>query len=336
MVKTRRLPEPITIESGLPQNIAYCRKCQKLKKDSDFYKATDLVLDSNGKMSVCKDCINEMYVLFLDSEHGSIFKAVLKLCRMLNVKYDEGAISSALEHMKIRESDETKFFGFYRLKLLTNNRTDMSDTSIDLTYKDNPIIIHDVISDDSFDGAGEELKYKWGENFEEEDYIWLEKEYGEWRARHRIDTKSQEELLKMIVLKSFDIRQARKEGKDASSLEKAFRDLLNTSALSPLHMNAADSGENKDVFGLWIASIEKEEPAEWLEHEGRPLYKDVDNIEQYFQDYFVRPLKNFILQSKSFNVSDDDVSNDDIESFIDSDSEMEDQNNDSEESPISI
>lgn len=236
---------------------------------------------------------------------------------MLNVKYDESAIQGAIEMLKSKQTDDEKLFGYYRLSLLTINRTNVSDTFVDLTYKDNPTITINTISDDEFDGSGEELKYRWGDNFEKEDYIWLEKEYSDWKTRHLIDTKSQEELLKMIVLKSFDIRKARMEGRDSSALEKAFRELLNTSGLSPLHMNAADSGESKDVFGIWIADIEKEEPAQWLEHEGRPLYKDVDNIEKYFEDYFVRPLRNFILQSKSFNVSDKDVSDSvDINSFL--------------------
>jgi len=34
----------------------YCRKCQKDKKETEFFKATDLYLDSNGKSSICKDC----------------------------------------------------------------------------------------------------------------------------------------------------------------------------------------------------------------------------------------------------------------------------------------
>ena len=167
MVKTRRLPEPITIDTGLPTNLAYCRKCQKLKHEAEFYKAVDLVLDSNGKMSVCKECINEMYVLFVDSEHGSISKAVLKICRMLNMKYDETAIYSALEHMKIKESDESKFFGFYRLKLLTNNRTTISDSSIDLTYRDNPIINTNYEMSTEFEVSKDVIDF-WGKGYQTE------------------------------------------------------------------------------------------------------------------------------------------------------------------------
>ena len=51
----------------------------------------------------------------------------------------------------------------------------------------------------------------------------------------------------------------------------------------------------------WIEEIEKYEPAVWLKNEGHDdLYKDVGNVDEYFQKYFVRPLKNFMLQSKDF------------------------------------
>jgi hypothetical protein len=315
-VKSRRLKR-VSADESMPDGFSYCRKCRTVKKNYLFHKAVDNVLDTNGFFSVCKACANELYSGFLSSE-GSTQKAILCMCRILNVAYNESAIEAALKQVEVKGGvEEESIWGLYRAKLIIQLRTSLTDNTdnLDLTYRDNPIVNIENIDDDSFDGAGKDLKVFWGENFEESDYIWLEKEYSDWRSRHTIDTKSQEELLKMIVMKSFDIRKARQSGKDASSLEKSFRELLNTSALSPLQMNAANSGENMDTFGSWIADIERDEPAQWLERDGKPLYKDVDNIEEYFQKYFVRPLRNFILQSKDFNITDETLGEEEFDVF---------------------
>ena len=35
------------------------------------------------------------------------------------------------------------------------------------------------------------------------------------------------------------------------------------------------------------------------------MYRDVGNVEKYFDDYFVRPLKNFVTQSKDFKIDNE-------------------------------
>lgn len=113
MVKTRKIiKEEPSIEGGLPHGKCYCRKCQKIKTDKHFYKATDLELDKNGFMSVCKDCINSLYVEILEKENGIINKAFLRMCRMLNIRYDERALSSSVEQIRKTEKNEDKIFGY--------------------------------------------------------------------------------------------------------------------------------------------------------------------------------------------------------------------------------
>jgi hypothetical protein len=311
MVKTRRLAPEITVESGLPQNFGLCRKCQKIKKLQDFYKATDLFLDSNGHMSVCKDCINTMYVSILDSEHGSISKTILRMCRMLNVKYDESAISSALEHTKIREADETKLFGFYRLKLLTNNRTDVSDTSVDLTYKDSPVINMGFDKPMEYEVSQDVIDF-WGEGFETSEYEWLEKTLDGWKKTHKCDTKAEEVLFREIVFKQFEIEKARKENSSTSSLIKELQDIMKTASVDPAKANVAGAGKSQDTFSAFIKMIEENEPAEVFGDE-REAFKDFQGIEKYFYKYVVRSIKNFITGSRDFNL---DAEEDEIEGEI--------------------
>lgn len=75
-------------------------------------------------------------------------------------------------------------------------------------------------------------------------------------------------------------------------------------AISPNMANASTASKSTETFGLWIKDIEELEPAEW--HQDNTIYKDMDNLDFYFQNYFVRPIRNFITGSRDFNITEMD------------------------------
>src|SRR3972149_6925785 len=97
--RSRQIKEIIGEDECLPENTSYCRKCMKVKGKINFLKTTTPDLDSTNCFSVCTSCVNEMYGKILLSENWNIQKTVLKLCRILNVRYEESAIESALKHI---------------------------------------------------------------------------------------------------------------------------------------------------------------------------------------------------------------------------------------------
>lgn len=311
MVRSKRIAEALETKS-LPPNTGYCRKCQTVKLEQQFFKAVDNVLDSSGLMSVCKDCINELYLNILDSEHGSIEKTVFRLCRMLNVKYQEEAIQLALEHITIKQSDPNKFFGFYRLKLLLINRADVNDTLVDLTYVDNPVINTNNNASLEFEVDDEVISF-WGKGYETEDYRWMEQTLDEWKKTHKCDSKAEEILFKEIVFKQLEIEKARQEKKSTASLVKELQEIMKTAAVDPAKANVASAGKSQDTFSAFIKLIEESEPAEVFGAE-RDAFKDFQGIDKYFQKYVTRPLKNFILGSRDFNI-DSDADDNELEEF---------------------
>ena len=87
-------------------------------------------------------------------------------------------------------------------------------------------------------------------------------------------------------------------------------------AISPNIANTANANKSTEAFGLWIKDIEELTPAEW--HDKHELFKDMDNLNQYFEDYFVRPIRNFITGSRDFNVQEDgDIQLQDVDYFED-------------------
>jgi hypothetical protein len=298
----------VVSKTGVEVREAYCRVCMKTKAvKENFLLATDTFLDRNGFMSVCKSCINEIYARFYETEKN-VDKTILRMCRLLNVRYDENALAALKSQINTYAEKGTEFsnvFGVYKGKLTSVQSTEIGkrqDEDLGFVEPMRSVIITNPLDDDEDSAA--ELKQFWGDNFNRDDYSWLESEMAAWKKTHRVDSRSEESLLRLIVLKLFDIRRKRNEGDDTTALEKAFQELLKTSALSPALSNQANQGKSLDTFGMWIKDIEQFEPAEW--YADKDMFRDISNVENYYLDYFVKPLKNFIYSSKDFTITDDD------------------------------
>jgi hypothetical protein len=239
-----------------------------------------------------------MYAIFLESLN-SHQKATLQMCRLLNLEYNELALESALKQAETANSDT--IFGYYRAKLLIQLRTNVKDTDIDFSYKDNVVINMGADIPSATDVSPEVVQF-WGAGYETHQYRWLEDTLDSWKMTHRCDTKGEETLLREIVFKQFEIEKARSEEGNTASLVKELQDLMKTASVDPSKANLSGAGRN-DTFSSFIKMIESGEPAEIFGDE-RNAFKDFGNIDEYFKKYVTRPLKNFILQSRDFNVED--------------------------------
>jgi len=302
------------------EKICHCRKCQEDKSCSNFYTATDTFLDSNGRMSVCKACVNDMYTNFYKNEQ-SLERTILRLCRLLNVKYDELAITSTKKHlqtMKDRGKVSHAIFGIYKTKLLSVIKASIKkrgDINPDLTFEEpNKKIIQSLPSQHIPD---EEYYISiWGEgaNFNSDDYLFLEKEFAKWKKTTECNTQGEELLVKELCYKQNEIRKARREGKSVDRLVKSLQEIMKNSALTPALQAAASSGRYAEAFGVWVKDIENLTPAEW--YEDQELYHDCDGMEQDKKD-ILRSIKNFITGSRDFGSDDlekiSDIDIDDLE-----------------------
>jgi len=314
--KTTTISSPKKKES--PKEEVYCRKCMQTKLPTDFYQSVDKYLDSNGLMSVCRDCMQEMFdrAMMVDR---TLDKAVLSLCRTLNVKYDERAIESIRTSMDNADKDGKKFdftFGKY-LNLLPRfsprgeGAKFESRSVLDLTFKEPDTFVKgEPLPEDMETDLKDHFEDFWGEGFSQEDYQFLEKEFSKWTASTRCDTQSEVVILQEVCHKQNAIRKARLEDKPTKDLVKELQELMKNGALTPDKQNAASAGESYESFGRFIKMIEKKRPADIFDDLKK--FKDIDGIIPYTDDYIVRPMKNFITQSRDFNVAElDKIDGDD-------------------------
>lgn len=282
----------------------YCRKCQETKSETLFYSALDSYLDKSGYMSVCKQCCNDIYNACLNSELD-INKALLKTCKILNIAYVQDAIESANIQMSNSEKFDTeKYFGVYKAKLANYFRMYPDSVTTFDSYPNNMEFNNNSeieISELEGEDYARYLKNTWGAGLTIEDYSFLEEALSEWKRTHKCDTNSELILMQEICHLQLTVRKARETGGATEKLVKSLQELIKTANLSPAQANMANAARGTEAFGNWIKDIEQLEPAEWWD-KNRELFVDVDNITQYWEDFIVRPIKNFITRSRDFNV----------------------------------
>jgi len=287
----------------------------KMKKPVDFYSSVD-DLDSNGVFSICKECCDKLYDGYFSTERD-VARAILRTCRKINLKFDEGAVKAAELHIETKKANNgtvNSVMGMYKGKLSSSQKSSFGDkdSSPDLTFSEPHIILPVAHPLDASDISTDELQQKWGKNYNFEDYEYLEREYSEWEKTNSCDTKAEKKLIIEICHKSLEIEKRREEtGTTPSALVTDLQNIMKTAAVDPSKANAAGAGRSQETFSGIIKIIEEKEPADYFED--KELFKDFDNIGWYFRKYVTRPLKNFITQSRDFNVAEDDSDDEESE-----------------------
>jgi len=89
---TKKKPlKKIETKTGMTISESWCRMESRMKPATEFYQAVDVLVDKNGLLSVCKDCMNQLYdKIYLNEQ--SVEKSILKMCRTFNILYVERAV----------------------------------------------------------------------------------------------------------------------------------------------------------------------------------------------------------------------------------------------------
>ena len=281
----------------------YCRMCMKDLHHRHFYQAVDQILDRNGLMSVCKDCCQKLYDDAYQSERTT-GRAFLKVCRILNIVFDQRVVESVLAQItKAQEEERTPKhpFAIYRIRvsaILARGDETESEENYDLTF-------HEAIVEDS--DEDEEMRDHdalWGGDYSQEEIDFLEDQFREFKRTYSVeDDKATVTLLVLACKLLLEMKD-----KPSGALEKRLTNLYKELAISPQHQKAAAGGKLADALGVWIKEIEKYYPAEWLESLGdkEDLHHDVDNVDLYYQNFVARPIKNFMQGSPDYNILDED------------------------------
>ena len=241
--------------------------------NSPFYK--------NGRYNICKNCLKE----YVYESNGDLNTYKLKqIFRIYDIPFFEKEWESAL-------NDEKETIGVYFKNLYLNHKGQ--------TWTDGDFQETDTVKTNTIGIDDEDLIARWGEGWTINEMQWLERDYTEWLENHDCDKLSTQKLIQMICIKELEIRNARQSGKPTDKLEKSLRELMNDTNLTPRTQSAVSESGSTKTFGMWIQDIEKYRPAEYFED--KSIYKDYDNILDYWNRFILRPMKNLLCNTRDFD-----------------------------------
>ncbi|MCK9319237.1 hypothetical protein [Methanoculleus sp.] len=268
---------------------AYCRKCQETKDLNHFYTATNLFLDANGYMSICRDCCNDIYNHYF-SIYNDMKKALDYICQDLDVRFSEQVFSQTQSHIEklISNGKNTNtVFGYYKSKL---GSTGKNNEKIDsFRYKDSDHLqeilseekdnnnINMIFTKSDFELTEDIVKY-WGNNKEAWEYELLEEQMFKLKTDFECPDYGMEMIMKDICFINLDIERIRQgiEKGEITKLIESRSKLMNDGNLKPVQATGADKNE-KMSLGVFIKKWENE----------RPITKTLDDEMKRYIDTFM-------------------------------------------------
>lgn len=273
---------PPKIDSAILQ----CVSCQEKKKEKDFSNSNNILFENcfkyHKKIPYCKDCINKLYNHYVkEYSKESVYpenKAIKKICMMFDLYYNDKIYNKAVEGLADKPS-MTLISLYLNFLCLVQYKKKNYDTTLD-EMKNEDSVKNDIIdinhneSNDTKKSAVSKKTIKFfGEGFSDEDYKFLEEQYGDWTTRHECNTKSQEEIFKDICYNRLQNLKAMQRGEDTKDISAAFQKMLDSGNLQP-KQNAGDTMSDAQTFGTLIDKWENTRPIPEVEES----LKDVDKI----------------------------------------------------------
>jgi len=284
-----RPKKPLTLqkEKTLRNNEdIYCRKCQKTMSNSNFYEATNPMLDSNGFMSICKNCCHSIYDNYF-SVNNNMENSIYLTCRDVDVCFNKLAFKSLqtqIESILAKGKTTDKTFGLYKSKLGSTAKA--SNSIVDFRFKDSDNIVEQVnaineklLNSDEFESVEiEYLRNKWGNTLPADDLSYLEQKYNEWYDNYDIQGKAMELLVQQLCFEELFVYKERQTGEDVSKRLKSIQDMMKSSKLSPRQETASEHAEFQTI-SEFIKKVEQTKPFVKI----NPEFEDPDNFKKMWQ-----------------------------------------------------
>lgn len=258
------------------QDYLYCHQCGDFLSKTTFYSDSQY---ASGYYPICKKCILaevEQRKKKNDEPHEtkeSVQKVLMKMDLPYIDSFYEDCVKGVADGMK-EKNRKSPFVTYmtclkslpqYKGKTWINSEFGAGDSNGMFTDRE----------------PRAEIKKIFGHGFSNEDYLYLQDQYDDWKSRTQVDGKSQETYIIQICFKQLDIWKCQRAGKDTNSLIKSLNDLMSAANLQP-RQNVGNSSTDNLTFGQLIEKWEMEEPIP----EPAPEFRDVDGIGQYIRIWF--------------------------------------------------
>lgn len=261
-----------------------CSCCAGISK-TKFYKSYSVLNKHRGVQSICKDCLVEIYKELVN-DYKSEDKALYRLCMLLDVYYDEKVVNTCKE--KAKENGKSLPL-VYMPKLTLKQYADKSFIDSNKMNLDEKKIIEneDVKKEEKSTKKNRksvvtpEMIQRWGDNLEENDYLFLEEIYNKMEKTY--DTSNP---LSLITYKQIAKCYLEMERSDSAQEKKQIYETISKMTGDCKIKASQQEKDENEAYTDFITMIEFDEPCE----KSLSFFDDVDKCEKYFDRFVRNPL----------------------------------------------
>ena len=288
-----------------------CSCCGGISK-TKFYKSYSVLNKYRMVQAICKDCLIEIYK-DLVNEYKSEDKALYRLCMLLDVYYDEKMVITCREKSKESGKDlPLEYMPKLSLKQYAN-KSFIDSNKMELNEK-KIIENEDVKKEEKSTKKNKksivtpEMIQRWGDNRDENDYIFLEERFKMMCGTYDDKNISSVWQYQEIAENYLSIKKKRECGEDIDALKllDSTSKLMNDCKMKATQIDTSE--DDNACLGMFIKEVEQNEPIP----EPLPFFKDVDGFKKYVTQWFIKPfartleLDNDNYKEKTSNLEEGD------------------------------
>lgn len=306
----------------VPQ-IYRCTRCgftttNELAKFSNVY--SQIYASNDFRLSVCKNCLDDLYEKYYRPKCESDEEAVRVLCQKFDIYYNPSIVQMMKEGAR-----PNKHFSFYVQK---TSLQQYANKTYDTTIQEEKELSANVdkIEDIERNEVDENTVKFWGFGFNAEDYEYLDERYVAWSTCYNINSEAMSSIFKNICVIELQILKGIQNGEKVDALYRQMNDFMNSAGVQP-KQSSENTLSDSASFGVLIKRWEDEKPIP----EPEPEWQDVDGIIRYigvwffghlcamfhfknkWSDLYEREIKKYSAEKIDWNSTEvDAVSYDDI------------------------
>ena len=283
----------------------FCPSCNKhYDNPSQFHKTNSKLYTNNGYMPICKEHLGILFRNYT-VKYGSVKMAMQRICMAFDLYYNDSLFE------KSNNGTEATLGNYIKYLNMIQYRGRTFETSIEegFVFGENqtyskPAKTKEV--DEEKPKANPKDVKRWGDGFDVEDYEILNSHCDLLKSANPNCDSNQEIFINDLCYIKMQQMKALREGNidDFGKMTESYRKTFSQANLKTVQNSDVN---NDDCWGEWMGIIGKYTPEEY--YKDKQLYKDYDNVGQYFQRHVLRPLRNIKFGTRDrdseFCVKDD-------------------------------
>lgn len=278
------------------------------KQESYFQKSNDVLFQANGGyLPWCKECtdryVEQMTALYSNNEEH----AMKDFCQRAGWNYDISALTASMEtYSGHRSRSRISHYAAKKNLNCDGRKTYIDSLKYEYTQKQNEIITSREQAKSEESTISASAVDRWGVGFTELDYKLMDDHYRMLKRQNPNCDANQEIFIKSLCSLAMLQAKALREG-DSDKYVKLTEQYSKTFKQAGLRTIEEKDNSNDECLGVTLASISQYTPEEY--YKNKSLYKDFDNIGDYFDRFVKRPLKNLMFgtneRDKEYYVKED-------------------------------